>query len=231
MLQQLRSRLTYANVISTLCLFLLLGGGTAVALNGSNTVQSDDLGPGAQVKAPDVADNAVNSSDVVNNGLTGGDIRNLSLGTAEFSRSIPTAHVTRSGDQTIPNSLPVTLAFNSERGDSADMHSNTLDNDRLTAPVTGIYRVSAQVGWDSNSTGTRALGLTKFGQNGSAIVAQNVVSAAAGIPSQEVSTERAFVAGDYVIARVTQTSGGPLDVLAANAWTPEMTMTWVAPGR
>ena len=45
-------RLTYANVISTVCLFLLLGGGTAVALNGANTVQSDDLGPGAQVKAP-----------------------------------------------------------------------------------------------------------------------------------------------------------------------------------
>jgi len=71
MLQQLRSRLTYANVISTLCLFLLLGGGTAVALNGSNTVQSDDLGPGAQVKAADVAANAVNGADVVNNGLDG----------------------------------------------------------------------------------------------------------------------------------------------------------------
>jgi hypothetical protein len=39
----LRSHLTYANVISTLCLFLLLGGGTAVALNGSNTVFSDDI--------------------------------------------------------------------------------------------------------------------------------------------------------------------------------------------
>jgi hypothetical protein len=70
--------LTYANVISTLCLFLLLGGGTAVALNGSNTVQSDDLGPGAQVKAADVADNAINSKDVVNESLTGADIKNQS---------------------------------------------------------------------------------------------------------------------------------------------------------
>jgi hypothetical protein len=78
MRQWIRAHLTYANVISTLCLFLLLGGGTAVALNGTNTVQSDDLGPGAQVKQADVADNAVNSADVVNNSLTGADIANRS---------------------------------------------------------------------------------------------------------------------------------------------------------
>jgi hypothetical protein len=77
-MSRIRHHLSYANVISTLCLFLLLGGGTAVALNGTNTVQSDDLGPGAQVKAPDVADNAVNSRDVVNERLTGADIKNQS---------------------------------------------------------------------------------------------------------------------------------------------------------
>jgi len=43
-------------------------------LNGSNTVQSDDLGPGAQVKAPDVADNAVNGADVKDGSLGIGDL-------------------------------------------------------------------------------------------------------------------------------------------------------------
>jgi hypothetical protein len=43
--------------------------GTAAGLAGSDTVQSDDLGPGAQVKAPDVADNAVDGADVVNGSL------------------------------------------------------------------------------------------------------------------------------------------------------------------
>jgi hypothetical protein len=42
-------------------------------------VQSDDLGPGAQVKAPDIAANAVNGSDVVNGSLTGADIANSAL--------------------------------------------------------------------------------------------------------------------------------------------------------
>ncbi|MEK6328364.1 MAG: SUMF1/EgtB/PvdO family nonheme iron enzyme [Actinomycetota bacterium] len=78
-MRSIRSHLTYSNVISTLCLFLLLSGGTAVALTGSNTVQSDDLGPGAQVRAPDVAANAVDSPDVTNNSLTGADVNEASL--------------------------------------------------------------------------------------------------------------------------------------------------------
>jgi hypothetical protein len=53
-MRRIRRHLTYANVISTLCLFLVLGGGTAVALDGSNTVFSDDIVDG-QVKAQDLA--------------------------------------------------------------------------------------------------------------------------------------------------------------------------------
>jgi hypothetical protein len=77
-MRRIRDHLTYANVMVTLLAFIVLTGGTAVALNGTNTVQSDDLGPGAQVKAPDVAANAINSAGVVNETLTGADIRNKS---------------------------------------------------------------------------------------------------------------------------------------------------------
>jgi hypothetical protein len=63
-MRRIRQHLTYANVIATIAVFLVLGGGSAVALSGSNTVQSDDLGPGAQVKAADVAANAVDGQDV-----------------------------------------------------------------------------------------------------------------------------------------------------------------------
>jgi hypothetical protein len=80
----LRSRLNHAmskpirnhirsNLIGYIALFFALSTGSAVALNGSNSVQSDDLGPGAQVKAPDIADNAVNSADVQNFSLGNGD--------------------------------------------------------------------------------------------------------------------------------------------------------------
>jgi hypothetical protein len=73
-MEGIRRHLSFANVASAIALFVAVGGGTAVALNGSNTVQSDDLGPGAQVKAADVADNAVNGADVANNSLRNTDL-------------------------------------------------------------------------------------------------------------------------------------------------------------
>jgi hypothetical protein len=81
-MRRIRDHLTYANVMATIAVFLVLSGGTAVALSGTDTVQSDDLGPGAQVKAPDVAANAVNGSDVVDNSLAGADVNESSLNLA-----------------------------------------------------------------------------------------------------------------------------------------------------
>ena len=73
-MSRIRRHLSFANVISVIALFLVLSGGTAVALSGSNTVQSDDLGPGSQVTAPDVAANAVNGSDVLDSSLSLADL-------------------------------------------------------------------------------------------------------------------------------------------------------------
>jgi hypothetical protein len=77
-MRRIRRHLTFANVASAIALFVAISGGTAVALTGTNTVQSDDLGPGAQVKAPDVAAGAVGSTAVINESLTGADIKNKS---------------------------------------------------------------------------------------------------------------------------------------------------------
>src|SRR3954470_13562414 len=94
MFSRIRSHLTYANVVATLCLFLVLSGGTAVALTGSNTVFSDDIVDN-QVKSADVRDDtlagggltaadlraaSVGGSEVTNDSLTGGDVKESSLG-------------------------------------------------------------------------------------------------------------------------------------------------------
>jgi hypothetical protein len=55
MIDSIRRRLTYANVMSTLAVFGVLAGGTALALPGRNSVDSGDIRNG-QVKAADVAD-------------------------------------------------------------------------------------------------------------------------------------------------------------------------------
>jgi hypothetical protein len=59
-----------AMVIALIALFVALGG-SAAALSGSNTVQSDDLGPGAQVGPADLQDGAVRSRHVLDNSLRG----------------------------------------------------------------------------------------------------------------------------------------------------------------
>jgi hypothetical protein len=78
-MRRIRRHLTFANVASAIALFVALSGGTAVALSGTDTVQSDDLGPGSQVTAPDVAANAVNGTDVVNGSIAGADIASSAL--------------------------------------------------------------------------------------------------------------------------------------------------------
>jgi hypothetical protein len=94
-MQRLRSHLTYANVMVTVLAFIVLCGGTAVALDGQNTVFGDDIVNG-EVQSPDILDGAVgkvdlrngsiNSSKVKNNGIGGVDIAdNGSVGSAEVS--------------------------------------------------------------------------------------------------------------------------------------------------
>lgn len=70
-----RSRLTYANVVATLALFLALAGGTVFAAVqlGKNDVKSENIAPG-EVKASDLGKNAVSSGNVKNGSIAGADL-------------------------------------------------------------------------------------------------------------------------------------------------------------
>jgi hypothetical protein len=79
----LRPRLTYANVMSTLCFCLLLGGGAAYAATHL---------PKNSVGTKQIKKNAINGSKVADDSLTGSDIRESSLG------HVPTADHATSSD-------------------------------------------------------------------------------------------------------------------------------------
>lgn len=124
MFSKLRSRLTYANITSSIALFVALGGGAAYAANewGSanirdNTLESRDLKDNAGVKSADVVDdrtrggglvgrdiraNALTSADV--GGLTGADITTDSLTGANIAEpslgTVPTAQTAEEVDGT-----------------------------------------------------------------------------------------------------------------------------------
>jgi hypothetical protein len=85
MKKSLRDKLTYSNVISTLCLFLLIGGGTAFAASQlakksvgtkqlkSNAVTSAKIKKNAVTSAK-IKSGAVNGEKVADGSLTGADI-------------------------------------------------------------------------------------------------------------------------------------------------------------
>ena len=79
MLRRLRLRLTYANVVSTLCLFILLGGTAwAVAANSVGTAQLKD----GAVTNPKLAVNAVGTGKVIDGSLLARDVKPGALASA-----------------------------------------------------------------------------------------------------------------------------------------------------
>ena len=92
----MRRHLTYANVISTFCLVMVVGGGAAYAANTISSsdiingqVKSVDIGTAA-VATVDIAADAVDSSKIDDNTVTTADVANNSL------RAAPTSPATRS---------------------------------------------------------------------------------------------------------------------------------------
>ena len=91
-MKQIRNRLTYANVMSSLAVFLVLGGATAVAASqiGKKSVGAPQLKANAvttakikknAVTGKKIKKGAVDGSKVKDNSLTGADINEGTLGT------------------------------------------------------------------------------------------------------------------------------------------------------
>ncbi|HJZ35094.1 MAG TPA: hypothetical protein VJ204_02380 [Solirubrobacterales bacterium] len=125
---KLRRHLTYANVISTLCLFLVLGGGAAFAATklAKSSVGTEQL-KGEAVTKGKLAPNSVNSKKVVDGSLTGEDIASSTLGkvpnatNAEHAASATTAGSANSAS----------TATNASHATSADTATNAADAEKL----------------------------------------------------------------------------------------------------
>jgi hypothetical protein len=89
----MRKHLTYANVMATLAVVLVVAGGTAYA---ANTVFSTDIVNG-EVKSVDIGTNQVRSVDIQNEGPNGGgltsaDLAEDSVGAHQFQYGVLQSH-------------------------------------------------------------------------------------------------------------------------------------------
>ncbi len=161
-----------------------------------------------------VANSTLTGSDVATSGLLGSDIATDTLTSVGHRRErgrhaasmrprIPAARVTNTSGQVIPNGTLGVLAFNSERYDTASMHSNSSNTSRLTAPGDGHLRGERRrpvVGGPVHG-GASTVQLRK---NGSVLLAWEED---AGNDANTVSTMARLVAGDYIEVLVSQLSG------------------------
>jgi hypothetical protein len=93
---ELASRLTYANVMATIAVFIALGGGVYAASKlPKNSVGSEQIKPRA-VGHSEVRKNAVDGSRVKNDSLTGSDVAESTLG------QVPSAADASSADSAQP---------------------------------------------------------------------------------------------------------------------------------
>jgi hypothetical protein len=223
-IDRLRRRLTYANVVACLCLFLVLAGGSAVALKGTNRV---------------------NSRDIVDDSVRGRDIRDGEIGTLEIGNgeigpvdraAAPAGRVSQphdgpgcAGGQSIADASDEALLFAVEEFDQDATHASdpTCVNparSRLVAPLTGLYAVGASVEWPTNNTGTRTLSVTRNGLSALATDRADAVNGAATL--QTVQTIARLDAGDFVEAVVRKTGGGSLVV---NGPSNHLSIAWLGP--
>jgi hypothetical protein len=176
--------------------------------------------PGTAGTSTDQAVLSLKGSLAVTSGL---QADSLFARTAYFGT--PSCRVTNSANISITDNTLTALTFDTERWDTDGMHTLTGSTGRITVATGGKYLIGAHISWADNATGRRQLALRK---NGSTVTAATEQAIVATSTFQSIATLDLLGPGDYYEVRVFQNSGGPLNVSALTALSPEFWMQWVS---
>lgn len=147
--------------------------------------------------------------------------RNTDAIAARLNPVLPQARVFNSANISIPNSAVTVVTFDSERFDEGGMHA--LGAGRLTAPITGLYLIGADVRLAANATGIRAAHIRLNNVTDLVDASDDDPGAAQPVDLTMITLYR-LTAGDYVEVTVFQNSGGALNVLTNANTSPEFWM-------
>lgn len=127
---------------------------------------------------------------------------------------VVSARAYRSGDVSTSTGVETKIALNASTFD--DVGGFDLVNNRYVAKVAGKYRASGSIGWDSNGTGVRGIGLRK---NGTEFARAQVQPSGTSATITSTSDVVSINVGDYIELYGVQTSGGSLNVFGFPSYT------------
>ena len=165
---------------------------------------------------PTIADGKVTTSKLASGAVTPAKVS-----------GVPTVRVFSTSSQSTATGTSAKINFDGEDYDQSAMHDPGTPSD-LVAPIAGTYAISAEITFQSNPTGFRALTIAKTGTSGIAFYmpALSVETPVNG------STQMHLNAGDVVQFFAFQNSGGALNVQVFNTapfTSINAAMTWIAP--
>jgi hypothetical protein len=142
LLKQIRKRLTYANVMSSIAVFLVLGGATAIA---AGQLGKNSVGP-KQLKK-----NAVTSAKIKNNAVTGAKIKPGSLKASSFAAGQLPAGPKGDRGETGPS---FGAYGGGDCGSLETSYEVCASTGSVNLPTAGHVLLIASGEWDNDETGT-----------------------------------------------------------------------------
>lgn len=137
----------------------------------------------------------------------------------------PTAQLTRGTDFAVATSTTTVVPWTTERSDSHNGHSTTVNPSRYTCQVAGMYMVTCSIPWEPNAAGAREM---LFVVNGATGYAAERFAPGANVAVVGTSCHLIRLAvNDYVEVTVWQSSGGSLNVDFDYANGPLLDIAWL----
>jgi hypothetical protein len=130
----------------------------------------------------------------------------------------PRTFVYPSSAQTVGNSSQIEVDFDTELEDTLNWHDNSVNNNRVTVTLTGLYFLEGCVEYVNNTTGARGI---QFRINDTTAIApalQNDTHSTGETCRVHACTFTKLSAGDWVNIRTRQISGGDLNTVPGGCY-------------
>lgn len=142
---------------------------------------------------------------------------------------VPSCRITSIAGQTFTTGVEASVVFDDERWDTDSMHSNTVNNTRITFNTPGLYTITGHGSFAANATGNRYLAIRL---NNTSYIAVDLRAPVTAVNACDMSiaTIWKMAAGDFIELKAFQASGGNLALGKLANYSPELTATYIGKG-